>query len=106
MSTMIREIGDKMVQALDDLRTGKITPDQARAMAGVAQAAVGAANAEIRFIGTVKGLSRGGIFGAEGIQYLEPSTTKESERAMSVRLAAHAVRNDDETYKDGKGEFV
>ena len=40
MATMIRDIGDRMVQALDDLKNGKITPDQARAMAGVAQAAV------------------------------------------------------------------
>lgn len=34
MGTMIRDIGDRMVQALDDLKNGKITPDQARAMAG------------------------------------------------------------------------
>lgn len=36
MATMIRDIGDRMVQALDDLKNGTITPDQARAMAGVA----------------------------------------------------------------------
>ena len=35
MATMIRDIGDRMVQALDDLKNGKIAPDQARAMAGV-----------------------------------------------------------------------
>ena len=104
MATMIRDIGDRMVQALDDLKNGKITPDQARAMAGVAQAAVSAANAEIRFIGAVKGLSRGGIFGAEGIRFLEPSTTKESERAMALRLESRKVET--EPGKCEKGEFV
>ena len=29
MATMIRDIGDRMVQALDDLKNGKITPDEA-----------------------------------------------------------------------------
>ena len=49
MATMIRDIGDRMVQALDDLKNGKITPDQARA-ASRAEAQATAREAQAKWV--------------------------------------------------------
>jgi hypothetical protein len=80
---IIRTAANFMIEAMRDLKEKKITPKEAQGMALLGKCVIDAANIEIQFIKTVKGLSRGGIFD-DNIQYLEPNidddTTLEFKR--------------------------
>ncbi len=69
---IVRTAADIMIGAMKDLKEKKITPQEAKGIALLGKGVIDAANAEIKFIRTVKALQRGGIF-SNNIQYLEPN---------------------------------
>lgn len=83
MTTIAAEM---MLDAMRKLNNKEINPQEAQGIAVLGKGVIDAANAEISFIRTVKGMpSNGGMFG-KTILYLEPECSKEALNEQKLRL--------------------
>lgn len=68
---MVREAAELMIQAMKDLTTKKIKPQEAQSIAQLGVGVVQAANSEVNFIKATKAIPCDGEFGTD-MRFLEP----------------------------------
>ena len=79
--SVLKELADSMMDTIQELKAGNISPEQAQAVAKLGSTVIHAARTEVGFIATVKALDKEGIFN-DRVQYLEPNVprlTKDQE---------------------------